>query len=60
PLKTNIQHADDNTKYHFSNSSNGPPVSLSSLTNQDSPSPISSQNSTSGDDSNSIYNRSQQ
>lgn len=32
---------------------------LSSITNQDSPSPISSQNSTSGDD-NSIHNRTQQ
>jgi hypothetical protein len=35
------------------------PASLSSMTNPDSPSPISSQNSTSGDD-NSIHNRNQQ
>lgn len=35
------------------------PTSLTSITHQDSPSPISSQNSTSGDD-NSIYNRNQQ
>jgi hypothetical protein len=35
-----------------------PNPSTSSLTNPDSPSPISSQNSTSGDD-NSIYNRNQ-
>lgn len=35
------------------------PTSLSLITHQDSPSPISSQNSTSGDD-NSIYARNQQ
>jgi hypothetical protein len=35
------------------------PTPLSSITHQDSPSPISSQNSTSGDD-NSIYARNQQ
>jgi hypothetical protein len=44
-------------KLFFLNFSSNP--SSSSLTNPDSPSPISSQNSTSGDD-NSIYNRSQQ
>ncbi len=42
------------------NSSNSlQPPSLSSMTNPDSPSPISSQNSTSGDD-NSIHNRNHQ
>lgn len=35
------------------------PTSISSLTHQDSPSPISSQNSTSGDDT-SLYMRNQQ
>jgi hypothetical protein len=35
------------------------PTSITPIANQDSPSPISSQNSTSGDD-NSIYNRNQQ
>lgn len=35
------------------------PSVLSSITHQDSPSPISSQNSTSGDD-NGFYNRTQQ
>ncbi|CAF3893526.1 unnamed protein product [Rotaria sordida] len=59
PLRTNIQHVDDNTKHYFSNPSTFQPTSLSSITNQDSPSPISSQNSTSGDD-NSIYNRNHQ
>ena len=41
------------------NPSMAQPTSLSSITHQDSPSPISSQNSTSGDD-NSIYTRNQQ
>ena len=41
------------------NPSMAQPSSLSSMTHQDSPSPISSQNSTSGDDA-SIYMRNQQ
>ncbi|CAF3498387.1 unnamed protein product [Rotaria sp. Silwood1] len=59
PSRTNIQHNDDNTKHYVSNPSTFQPTSISSVVNQDSPSPISSQNSTSGDD-NSIYSRNQQ
>ncbi|CAF0890279.1 unnamed protein product [Adineta ricciae] len=53
PSKTNTPHLDDNTRHPFSNPSSR---HLASLAHQDSPSPISSQNSTSGDD---IYNRTQ-
>jgi hypothetical protein len=58
--RINPQHIDDNTRHYYSpNPSIVQPTSLSSITHQDSPSPISSQNSTSGDD-NSIYARNQQ
>ncbi|UJR08732.1 hypothetical protein I4U23_012989 [Adineta vaga] len=54
PSRTNTPHLDDNIRHPFSNPSSH---YLTSLSHQDSPSPISSQNSTSGDD---IYNRTQQ
>ncbi|CAF1386925.1 unnamed protein product [Adineta ricciae] len=59
PSRTHPQHADDSTRHYYPNPSMAQPTSLSSITHQDSPSPISSQNSTSGDD-NSIYARNQQ
>ncbi|CAF4452612.1 unnamed protein product, partial [Rotaria sp. Silwood2] len=59
PSRTNVQHVDDNTKNYFPNPSTFQSTSLSSANNQDTPSPISSQNSTSGDD-NSVYSRNQQ
>ncbi|CAF3557983.1 unnamed protein product [Rotaria socialis] len=57
--RTNPQHIDDNTRHYYTNSSMAQPTSLSSITHQDSPSPISSQNSTSGDET-SFYTRNQQ
>ncbi|CAF0837376.1 unnamed protein product [Adineta steineri] len=59
PSRTPTQHIDDNTRHYYPNPSMVQPTSLSSTAHQDSPSPISSQNSTSGDD-NSIYARNQQ
>ncbi|CAF3054658.1 unnamed protein product [Rotaria sp. Silwood2] len=56
--RTNTQHIDDNTRHYYPNPSIVQPTSLSSIAHQDSPSPISSQNSTSGDE-NSLYARSQ-
>ncbi|CAF3607414.1 unnamed protein product [Rotaria sordida] len=57
--RTNTQHTDDNTRHYYPNPSIVQPTSLSSIAHQDSPSPISSQNSTSGDD-NSLYARNHQ
>ncbi|CAF3511516.1 unnamed protein product [Adineta steineri] len=57
--RTNAQQIDDNTRHYLTNSSPHQPTSLSLINHQDSPSPISSQNSTSGDD-NGLFNRSQQ